>query len=329
MRIDCGTGAIADFFHLQRDLRGLHLRNGLPELRFHGFQTDFTVGAVFIEHICFLRNGIDRCAAGDGTHIEGGFAVRFRRNRLLVKRRDQSGQSMDGVGPAEIAKRVAALSLRRDLIPVGADGAADGLPEVGTINREQRLHTMTVPLHNGAAALQIAQTLFTGIGHDQQAVLRLPLPIIQSADQQNSQLCRIIGDSGAVPAVCLFPEGHGLQIRKDRIRMRHEHGDIIILRDTDGPDHIPDFVNIHAFCAVGFQPRFYIRCPGILLMGRCRNGAEFFDQLPQQRLIFLNICFHITPSKRDRRLSAQDRSAGMPDNGLHNGLRSPDWAPQP
>jgi hypothetical protein len=147
------TGAIPDFLYCKSYIFAFGGFHPLPEGLFHGRQTGTAVGPILIEHLCLLGNGIDRCAAGDLTHITGSLTVRLCRNGDLIKRCHQLCQLMDGVGTSKIIKRMTAFRISRNPISVRTNSPVYSHGQAGSIHCDQFPNSAAIPIYNGSAAL--------------------------------------------------------------------------------------------------------------------------------------------------------------------------------
>ena len=260
--------------------------------RLHLGKARLAVRAVLIEHLRLLGDGVHRRAAGDEADVVGGLAVAVLGRLHGVERVDHGGQIPDGVAVSKGVEGVAALGLHHHPVAVGAHGAADHGVELHAVQGDECPEAITVPGGHGAAALQISQALLAGIGHKDQLGLGLQMILekIPCAEQKHRQVGRVVADAGAEVFAALLPEGHGRQIRKDRVGVRHKDHHVSIVA-AQGADDIFGLVDLRAAAGL-FQPVSDIGRPGVLLMRRRGNGAEIANQDFELVLAVAEIVLH-------------------------------------
>ena len=198
---------------------------------------------------------------------------------------------MDRVAVSERAVAVASLGTDGHAVAVRADGARHDAAQIRPVEGVKRADAAAVILHDPAAALEIAETLLTGIRHEQNAALctLAALHKVARADHHHGEIRRVVADAGGVHLLCVLAEGHRLGVREDRVGVRHKDGQIVVLRHLIAADDVQRLVDLHVRKAVCEKPRLAVFRALFLMVRRRRNGAQVADDLLDVLEMFLNV----------------------------------------
>ena len=284
------AGAFPQKHNFHFDAHAAVCRNDAFKHGFHLFQAGAGIRTVFKEHGCFLRDGVHGGSAFDHADVVGGFAVTFGGRLHGVKRVDHGSKEMDCVAVAECAEGMAALGAHGDAIARTADCLVADASEPA-VKRDDFPHAARVILHQPAAPLEVAEPFLTGICHEQKAAIRrLRLHAeVTRGKHQRCKVCRIIPNAGAEEPVAFPVQGHGGEVRKNGIRVRHKHHNLTAGCAVHGRDDVLRCINGHIRESIFFKPGFYKLRTLRFLMGRGGNPAKRFNQFDQRGFIFRRI----------------------------------------
>ena len=208
-------------------------------------------------------------------------AVTLHRHLHTVELIHQCGQDLDGAALAEVPEGVSSVSQCPDSVPVGAHGPGHDADQIGAVQRDELPHPAAVSFHDGPTALQVSQPLLTGVGHKEHARGggEVSLHDIAGADHQHRQVGGVVRYARTVHHPVLLPEGHGLRIRENGVRVGHDDHHIALFRHVVGADHVQRLVDHRVLPAVPHEPVPAEGSPILLVVGRRRNGAQVPDQL--------------------------------------------------
>ncbi len=160
------------------------------------------------------------------------------------------------------------------------------------VEGDKFLYPVAIPVHNGTAALQVAQALLTRVYHQQNtAVLRGKLLFRQifCTQHQSSHVGGVVPYTGAEYfSVCLC-KGQGICIRENHIGMgkKHHQGALSVI--PNGIHHIQGIVHINALCPNILQIFFTVGGTAFLLPGGCRKLGQLQKLMIGLRCIFLYV----------------------------------------
>ena len=189
---------------------------------------------------------------------------------------------------------MSALGADGHAVAVRADRARHDAAQVRTVEGVKFADAAAVVLYDPAAALQVAEPLLTGVRHEQKAAFcpQLPLHEVARADHHHGEICRIVADAGRVHLLFILAEGHRLGVREDRVGVRHEDDQIILVRHLIPAHDVQRLIDLHIFKAVGPEPRFAVfRALFLVVRGR-GDGAQVPDDPLDILDIFRNIRKH-------------------------------------
>ena len=280
---------------------------GLPALQdpvqvtLHGLQAAVIVRAVFIENRAALGNGIDCGAAFDRPDIVGCIALGRRHDGIQFT--NDAGHDLNGIVPAEVTVGVTALGLYRNPVPVRADRGVRHAADVA-VKGIEALNLIAMILENLLGAVQISQSLFTGIGYDHEIMLQF-IPMLQhiaQTEHQGHQVGGVIPDARRGQDTAGAHHGQRLRIREDDVHVGHEDRERFPRHGFQPADDILRFINVGIGKAVGPEPVQAVFCPQVFLVAGSRDLPEFLQHGDGFSLVLFNkfkyFLFHFSVSFR-------------------------------